>query len=54
MKKIVAINCSLRFAWTMFNPEHKKERHETVFPEDKKKAFILGAEMVSAPWEELK
>lgn len=26
-------------------PEHKKEHHETVFPEDKKKAFALGAEM---------
>ena len=46
MKKIVAINCSLRFAWTMFNPERKKERHEQVFPEDKK-AFALGTEIVS-------
>ena len=38
--------------WTMFNPEHKKERHETVFPEDKKKAFALGEQMVNDSWEE--
>ena len=39
-----------RYNWTMFNPEHKKERHETVFPEDKKKAFDLGAQMVRGAW----
>ena len=39
-----------RYNWTMFNPEHKKERHETVFPEDKKNAFALGEQMVSNPW----
>ena len=39
-----------RYNWTMFNPEHKKERHETVFPEDKQKAFALGEQMVSNPW----
>ena len=39
-----------RYNWTMFNPEHKKERHETVFPEDKPKAFALGKQMVSNPW----
>ncbi len=39
-----------RYNWTMFNPEHKKQRHETVFPEDQKKAFALGAEMVTTPW----
>ena len=38
-----------RYNWTMFNPEHKEERHETVFPEDKK-TFALGAEMVTTPW----
>ena len=43
-----------RYNWTMFNPEAKKERHETVFPEDRKKAFIMGAEMVCIPWEEAK
>ena len=40
-----------RYNWTMFNPEHKQERHETVFPEDKKKAFALGERMVSGAWE---
>jgi len=40
-----------RYNWTMFDPEHKKERHETVFPEDKKKAFALGEQMVSRPWK---
>ena len=43
-----------RYNWTMFDPEAKKHRHETVFPEDQKKAFIMGAEMVSTPWEEAK
>ena len=40
-----------RYNWTMFNPEHKQERHETVFPEYKKKAFALGEQMVSGAWE---
>jgi len=40
-----------RYNWTMFDPEHKKERHEAVFPEDKKKAFALGEQMVSGAWE---
>ena len=39
-----------RYNWTMFEPEHKKARHETVFPEDMKKAFALGEQMVSNPW----
>ncbi len=39
-----------RYNWTMFNPDAKKERHETVFPEDKQKAFNLGAQMVRTPW----
>ena len=39
-----------RFDWTMFNPEAKKERHEKVFPEERKKVFALGAEMVKKPW----
>jgi hypothetical protein len=29
--------------WTMFDPQAKQERHETVFPEERKKAFELGA-----------
>ena len=28
--------------WTMFRPEEKKLRHETVFPEECKKAFAMG------------
>jgi len=39
-----------RYNWTMFNPEAKKARHEAVFPEDKQKAFNLGAQMVSGSW----
>jgi len=39
-----------RYNWTMFNPEHKKERYETTFPVDKKKAFALGEQMVNSPW----
>ena len=35
-----------KYNWTYFDPEAKKKRHETVFPEEKKKAFALGAEMV--------
>ena len=41
-----------RYNWTMFNPKAKKQRHETVFPEDKQKAFALGEQMVNDPWEE--
>ena len=31
--------------WTMFDPEAKRQRHETVFPEECKKAFERGAEI---------
>lgn len=41
-----------RYNWTMFNPEHKKQRHEREFPEDKKKVFALGEQMINNPWEE--
>lgn len=41
---------SYNYNWTMFNPEAKKQRHETVFPEDKNKAFALGEQMASEPW----
>ena len=40
-----------RYNWTMFDPEHKMERHETVFPEDMKKAYSLGEQMVSSAWK---
>ncbi len=39
-----------KYNWTMFDPEAKKTRHENVFPEDLKKAFSLGTEMVKNPW----
>ncbi len=29
--------------WTMFDPETKQKRHETVFPEECRKAFDMGA-----------
>ncbi len=32
--------------WSMFDPEAKQARHETVFPEEMKKAYELGAAMV--------
>ena len=28
--------------WTMFDPQAKQERHETVFPQERKKAFDAG------------
>ena len=31
--------------WTMFDPEAKKARHDTVFPEEMKKAFEMGKKM---------
>ncbi len=40
-----------KYNWTMFDPEAKKQRHETVFPTDKEKAFSLGAEMTGGIWE---
>ena len=35
----------LDWEWSIFDPEAKKQRHETVFPEECKKAFELGAEL---------
>ena len=32
--------------WTLFDPEARKERHETVFPEECKRAFEMGAGLV--------
>ena len=29
--------------WTMFDPEAKRQRHETVFPQERRRAFELGA-----------
>ena len=38
----VADYSKLDWEWTMFDPEKKKERRETVFPEECKKAFEMG------------
>lgn len=35
-----------RYNWSMFDPEAKKARHEAIFPQEKEKAFQLGAEIV--------
>lgn len=32
--------------WTMFDPESKQKRHDTVFPEECRKAFEMGAGLV--------
>lgn len=40
-----------RYDWTMFEPEKKKAKHETMFPKEKQEAFQLGAEMVNNPWK---
>ncbi len=39
-----------RFNWTMFDPDARKEHHDKVFPEERKKVFALGAEMIRKPW----
>ena len=33
--------------WTMFDPKTKQERHDTVFPEECRKAYALGEALVS-------
>ena len=33
--------------WTMFNAEEKQKRHQTVFPEERKKAFSMGKALIS-------
>ena len=32
--------------WSMFNPADKQKRHDTVFPEEMKKAFKMGADLL--------
>lgn len=32
--------------WSMFHPEEKKQRHETVFPQEMEKAYEMGAALV--------
>ena len=36
----------LDWEWSIFEPEAKRKRHETVFPEEMKKAFALGAALL--------
>ena len=36
----------LDWPWSIFDPEAKKHRHETVFPEDCKNVFEMGAALV--------
>ncbi len=36
---------STDWPWSMFDPESKMKRHETVFPEECKRAFEMGAEL---------
>ena len=33
--------------WSMFDPEHKQQRHETVFPLERQKAFEMGSALVT-------
>lgn len=40
------VNDYEKYNWTMYDPEAKKARRETVFPKEKQAAFDLGAEMV--------
>lgn len=39
-----------KYNWTMFDPKAKQARHDAVFPQEKEKAFSLGADLVSDPW----
>ena len=32
--------------WTLFDPEAKQKRHDEVFPQECRKAFEMGAELV--------
>lgn len=40
------VNDYSRYNWTAFDPNEKQERHDTVFPEELKKAYQMGAELV--------
>ena len=35
----------LDWEWSMFDPEQKKQRRETVFPQERKKAFEMGRKL---------
>jgi len=42
------VNDYERYGWTMFSAEERRARRETVFPEERKAAFRLGADMMNA------
>ncbi len=42
-----------RYDWTMFNEQEKKIRHQTVFQNEKQKAFTLGVSMALGSWNEV-
>lgn len=42
----VADYSKLDWEWTVFDPEHKKQRHETVFPQERQKAYEMGRALV--------
>ncbi len=44
------VNDYSKYNWTMFDPDAKKARHDEVFPDELKKAFSLGADMVKGSW----
>ena len=39
-----------RYDWDMFDAEARRQRHETVFPNELERAYQLGAEIVARPW----
>lgn len=39
-----------RYDWDIFDAEARRERHETVFPQELERARELGAQMVAQPW----
>lgn len=42
------VNNYERYNWSMFNAEEKKARREAIFPEERKAAYQLGADMLKA------
>ena len=48
--KLTGVNVLTETEAVKVDPEAKKVRHDTVFPKEIEKAFLLGAEMVKNPW----
>ena len=40
--------------WTLFDPEAKQKRHETVFPEECRKVYEMGARIAGTPMSTVK